>query len=74
MDEVLTIDEINQRFKDEWVLVDNPQTDEQLRVQSGVVRFHSKDRDEVYAKAAQLSSRKAFVFTGRIPDDMVIVL
>jgi len=46
MDEVLTIAEIQSRFDSEWVLVEDPQTNEALEVQSGTVCYHSKDRDE----------------------------
>lgn len=47
MDEVLTLAEIEARFASEWVLVEDPQTDEALEVRSGKVRWHSNDRDEV---------------------------
>lgn len=54
MDDILTAAEIDQRFEGEWVLVEDPQTDETLHVESGRVRWHSKDRDEVYRKAVEL--------------------
>ena len=54
MDQLLTIAEIHEQFQSEWVLLENPQTNEQLEVQGGLVRWHSKDRDEVYRKAIEL--------------------
>ena len=51
MDEILTVGEMESRFVAEWLLVEEPQTDEALEVRSGKVLFHSKDRDEVYRKA-----------------------
>jgi hypothetical protein len=75
MDEILTIAEIEARFDAEWVLVEDPQTDEALDVQGGSVRCHSKDRDEVYRKAAELRpGRFAVLFTGRIPKTAAVVL
>jgi hypothetical protein len=75
MDKLLTIDEIQSRFPSQWVLVEDPQTDSSLEVRHGTVRFHSKDRDEVYRKAAELRPpRFAMIYTGKIPKDTAIIL
>jgi hypothetical protein len=75
MDEVLTIAEIEAKFQSEWVLIEDPQTNETLEVQSGKVGFHSKDRDEVYRKAVELRpGRFAMLYTGTMPQDTAIVL
>lgn len=72
---VLTIAEIEVRFVSEWVLVEDPQTNEALEVQSGKVLYHSKDRDEVYRKAVRLRPKRfAMLYTGRLPKDTAIVL
>ena len=54
MDDILTIAQIEAQFASEWVLVEAPQTDDALEVQSGKVRWHSKDREEVYRQAVVL--------------------
>jgi hypothetical protein len=75
MNEVLTLAEIEARFQSEWVLVEDPETDESLQVKSGKVLWHSKDRDEVYRKALELRpKRSAFLYTGSVPEEVVIVL
>jgi len=75
MDEVLTIAQIEAQFKSEWVLVEDPHTNEALKVQSGMVRWHSKDRDEVYRKAIELRPKRfAMLYTGRMPENTAIVL
>lgn len=75
MSEVLTVDEIESRYDSEWVLLEDPVTDETLRVLEGKVLCHSKDRDEVYRTAKELRPRSsAILFTGEFPDDEVIVL
>ena len=53
MSDVLTIAEIEAQFIVDWVLVDEPQTNEALEVQSGKVLAHSKYRDEVYREAVR---------------------
>ena len=75
MDEVLTIGEMEAEFDSEWILVENPQTDEALKVKGGRVLWHSPDRDEVYRKAVELRPRRfAVLYTGRMPEDTAIVL
>jgi hypothetical protein len=68
MDEVLTIEEIKQRFPDEWVLIENPQTNEFQQVVAGRVRHHEKDRDAVYRKAGELPRpvKVAVRYTGEL--------
>ena len=75
MDEVLTVNEIQGRFPSEWILVEDPQTNEALDVQSGKVRWHSKDRDEVYRKAIELKPRRfAMLYTGELPENTAVAL
>ena len=75
MDEILTIAEIESRFVGEWVLVEDPETNDSLELQGGRVRCYSKDRDEVYRKAVELKpSRFAVHYTGRIPKNAAVVL
>ena len=75
MERVMTIGEIESEFDSEWVLVDEPETNEQLEVLKGRVVHHSKDRDEVYRKAVSLRpKRSAILYTGSIPEGTVVVL
>ena len=48
--QVMTIEEMRERFDSEWVLIDEPETDEQLQVLSGRVILHSADRKEFNQK------------------------
>ncbi len=75
MDKILTIAEIEKKFIAEWVLVENPQTDANLHVGGGVVRYHSKNRDEVYRKAVELHPKRfAVLYTGVIAPNAAVVL
>ena len=75
MNEVLTVQEIEDRYKAEWVLVEDPEVTPQREVIGGKVLFHSKDRDEVYNKAIELRPKhSAYLYTGRAAEDMVIML
>jgi hypothetical protein len=75
MAETLTIAEIQTRFAGEWILLEDPRTDDELEIQSGQVLCHSKDRDEVYRRAVVLRPRRfAMLYTGTLPDKTAIVL
>lgn len=71
----MTVQEIESRFQDEWILVADPQTNEALELLGGQVVCHSKDRDEVYRRAVALRLKhSAFLYTGKMPEDTAIVL
>ena len=75
MDEVLTMAQIEAQFDSEWVLIEDPSTDETPRVDGGTVRWHSKDREEVYRQAVEIRPKRfAIVYTGKMPRDTAIVL
>jgi hypothetical protein len=75
LEETLTIGEIESRFAPEWVLIGEPQTDENLEVRAGRVLFHSPDRDDVCRKAGELRpGRFAIRYLGPWPEDMALVL
>ena len=74
-DKVMTIAEIESQFESEWVLIEDPQTNEGLEMLGGTVRCHSKNRDEVYRKAVELRPKRfAMLYTGTIPKDTAVVL
>ena len=75
MDEILTIAQIEAAFDSEWVLIDDPRTDDALKVCGGTVRWHGKDRDEVYRRAVEFRPKRfAIVYTGKMPQGTAIVL
>jgi hypothetical protein len=75
MAEVLTRDEMNSRFDSEWVLVEDPEVDAQLRVVRGKVIYHTKNRDELDRKMIELRPKSsATVYTGKMPANTAIVL
>jgi hypothetical protein len=75
MNALMTMAEMEDQFKSEWILIADPETDGSDEIVRGQVLFHSKDRDEVYRKAIELRPRDfAFTFTGRLPEGTAIVL
>jgi len=75
MKEILSFSEIKKRYDAEWVLIGDPETDDNLNIKEGIVLWHSKDRDEVYRKAREIHpNHSAILYTGQIPDDVAVVL
>jgi hypothetical protein len=73
----MTIKEIESEFDSEWVLVQDPETNEGREVVGGKVLHHSKDRDEVYRRAIAMTQRPkrfAILFTGSMPEGTAVVL
>lgn len=71
----MTIEEMRARFEDEWILVEDPQTNKALEVLKGKVVHHGRDRDEVYRQAvARRPKRCAILYTGEMPEDTAVVL
>ena len=75
MKEILSFAVIAKRFDSEWVLVGDPETDDSFNIKQGVVLWHSKDRDEVYRKAREIHpNHSAILYTGKLPDNVAVVL
>lgn len=75
MNEVMTLAEIKERFNSEWVLIADPEVDEHFQIIRGKIVWHSKNRDEVYRKAAEMQLKHtAFLYTGTIPENTAVVL
>lgn len=75
MNEILTLAEIHERYPSEWILVADPELNDQLEVVRGRVAAHSKDRDEVYQKAIELRLKSsAFEYTGGILEGTTVIL
>ena len=76
MDESMTMAEIESQFPDEWILVQDPQTNEQLEVLSGRVVCHSPNREDIDRAMLEWKPprRFAILFTRTVPDDRVYVL
>jgi len=74
MGEKLSAQIIRDRYKDEWLLLLNPDISPETKVEGGEVVFHSKDRAEVHRKLSEYKGNKAIVFTGKIPEDVGVLL
>jgi hypothetical protein len=76
MDEILTREEIEKRYPNEWVMIEDPEVDEHNEVLRGKVIFHHPDRLTAYqALFKSKAKRCASLFTGPpIPEGMEVII
>jgi hypothetical protein len=73
--EILTREEMQQRYKDEWLLIAYTETDENLNVLRGEVLAHAPTADSIYKLLPQYPDRSvALEYIGEIPSDFALML
>lgn len=76
----LTLVEVEQRYPDQWVLVEETAWDEQGNPVRGIIRAHSVNREDLSAPLQEIHEDrphvKTFIFyTGdKIPENVTVVL
>ncbi len=72
---ILSIEEIHQKYPNQWVLIVNMDLDENLHITRGEVIAHSEDRDEIYGQLPLRNGKPATIeYTGSIPDDIAVLI
>jgi hypothetical protein len=75
MSEILSLEEIKDRYSGEWLLISYTELDDQMNVVSGQVLAHSTDRDEIYRQLLSTKGKSVAVeYAGAIPEDLAVVL
>jgi hypothetical protein len=73
--EILTWNQIEDLYQDEWVLLEDPQSEENLQLLGGKLLWHSKSREEIGRKLLELRPESsALVYVGSPPRDAVFLL
>lgn len=71
----MNISEIEALYPNHWILIDDPVTDEQLRILSGVVIRGGETHDEVSPRPGELKSKRFAVHcTRKSPKDLRFLL
>ena len=67
MEEIATVEEIEKKYKDEWVIIEVLEENELEEPIKGKLLAHSKSRDEIYDLLKDKSGDISVFFTGEIP-------
>ena len=71
----LTLEEMYEQYPEQWLLIADPELDENLNVVRGEVVLTSEDRDDIYDNL-HLRNGKSFAIedTGEWPEDLHLML
>lgn len=71
--EILSMEDVTQKFKDRWVIVEVIEDDELDNPKKVRVIADSKNRDEIYEKQKWIDGDIAIFYTGEIPKGYAVV-
>jgi hypothetical protein len=71
---ILTLEQMKERYPDEWLLIAFTALDQHLNVVAGEVIAHSTERDEIYAALNQCNDRDFAIEHTGAPDPNISYL
>jgi hypothetical protein len=72
--ESLTIEEIKERYPNEWVLIEYEEIDNEFNIIKGHVITHSPVKEEIYKILMETKGKNIVIeYTGRIPEDLAVM-
>jgi hypothetical protein len=71
--ELLMIEEIRQKYPEEWLLVIDCELSENTELKAGRVVEHSRCRDDIHKALRNHTGKIAIYYTGEIPDDLTVI-
>jgi hypothetical protein len=73
-DERLTLEEMEQKYPDEWLFIIDCEHSENTELLSGRVLVHSKSRADIYEASGHYKGGAAIRYTGELPEGMHYLL
>jgi hypothetical protein len=75
MSAILSFEEMQQHYRNEWLLIAYTELDSDMNVLRGEVLKHSPDVEEVYKALPQRQGRAvAIEYVGEVPQDLAFIL
>jgi hypothetical protein len=75
MDKILTLQQMSDRYNNEWLLIAYTELDENMVVVRGEVLAHSPHQSDIYDALPIAKGRNvAFEYVGTIPADFAVML
>lgn len=75
MSEIITFEEIKQRYDGQWVLIAYTEANDEFEVIEGKVIAHSAKKEDIY-QALEMSTEQplAIEYIGQLPEDIAFIL
>ena len=70
----LTLEEMEQKYPDEWLFIVDCEHSENTELLSGRVLVHSKSRADIYEASGHYKGGAAIRYTGELPEGMHYLL
>lgn len=64
--ERMRLEEMEQKYPDEWLFIVDCEISENIELLSGIVAVHSKSRDDIYEASRRYKGGAAIHYTGRM--------
>ena len=74
MGEVMTMEQLKRDYDQEWVLLEDPVSDDEDWTIAGRLLFHSPDHDKLYERAMEIRPKHFGVFFMGPPDDESVLV
>jgi hypothetical protein len=75
MGKVLSLEEMQQRYDGEWLLIIHAAVDKNSEILSGEILAHSRNVDEIYEALALAQGVEASIeYMGQVPADFAAIL
>ncbi len=72
--EILTIEEIKEKYPNEWVLIEYEEIDSEFNVIKGHVITHAPVKEVIYKFLMETKGKNIVIeYTGRIPEDLAVM-
>ena len=72
--ERMTLEEMEQKYPDEWLFIVECEISENTELLSGVVAVHSKSEDDIHDASMRYKGGAAIHYTGQLPEGMGYLL
>ena len=70
----MRFEEMIEKFKGEWLLIEYETLDEELAVKQGRVVFHSPNKSEVYKQLMEIQGKNiAIEYAGEVPKELAVL-
>jgi hypothetical protein len=70
----MRLNEIKNKYRDQWVLVEYSKLDKELRVIDGKVLAHASSKEDIYKALLHTKGKNvAIEYCGKLPEDLAVM-
>jgi len=75
MSEIMTFEEMQNRYNGEWLLIAYTSVDDNLQIIKGEVLAHSQNKEDIYKALESVKEQPlAIEYVGQVPENLAFIL